>query len=135
MTLKLKILNLFNIHSKIRCSNLSPNLDYKSKINLHNIAEERNLDYKSKINLQYIVKNKKISRKQIKYFLNTEMNKIRVVINLKIINNFLSKPSQINNNPNKIIINNHNKLNKINISNQFISKIIIKTLIKGNLTR
>ena len=63
MTLKLKILNLFNIHSKIRCSNLSPNLDYKSKINLHNIAEERNLDYKSKINLQYIMKNKKISRK------------------------------------------------------------------------
>ena len=135
MTLKLKILNLFNIHSKIRCINLSPNLDYKSKINLHNIAEERNLDYKSKINLQYIVKNKKISRKQIKYFLNTEMNKIRVVINLKIINNFLSKPNQINNNPNKIIINNHNKLNKINISNQFISKIIIKNLIKGNLTR
>ena len=63
------------------------------------------------------------------------MNKIRVVINLKKINNFLIKPSQINNNPNKIIINNHNKLNKINISNQFISKIIIKTLIKGNLTR
>ena len=135
MTLKLKILNLFNIHSKIRCINQSPNLDYKSKINLHNIAEERNLDYKSKINLQYIMKNKKISRKQIKYFLNTEMNKIRVVINLKIINNFLSKPNQINNNPNKIIINNHNKLNKINISSQFISKIIIKNLIKGNLTR
>ena len=63
------------------------------------------------------------------------MNKLREIINLKIINNFHSKPSQININPNKIIINNHNKLNKINISNQFISKIIIKTLIKGNLTR
>lgn len=117
MTLKLKILKLFNLLSKIRCINLSPNLDYKSIINP-----------------QYIVKNKKIRRKQTKYFLNTEMNKIKLVINLKIINNFLIKPSQINNNPNKIIINNHNKLNKINISNQFISKIIIKTLIKGNLT-
>ena len=39
------------------------------------------------------------------------MNKLREIINLKIINNFHSKPSQININPNKIIINNHNKLN------------------------